>query len=130
MNDDSPQIEQNAKGTAIAQAAGPGAKAFVIFGVPIEIWLIAYLVAAILTQGFGYFCSLGTAEPAFCIFGFGLCFPVVFGIPALFGLIFGISVKNKRIIRLSLLSGALSLLIFAPLYSCSSLLKLIEWLGS
>jgi hypothetical protein len=130
MSDDSPHVEQKAEGTGIAQAAGEGAIAISFFGIPIEKWLMGELVAAIVIQGLGYFCSLGTSDPAFCILSFGICFPIVFGLPALFGLIMGIGVKNKKIITLSLVSGALSLLVFGPLYLCGSLYKLAEWLGS
>jgi hypothetical protein len=130
MNDNPSRIEQKAEGIGIAQALGEGATAITFLGIPIEKWLIGELIAAIIIQGLGYFCSLGTRDPAFCTLVLGLCFPIIFGLPALFGLIMGVSVKNRKVIILSLVSGALSLLIFGPLYLCGSLTNLAQRFGS
>jgi hypothetical protein len=123
MNNNSPQYEQKAEGSGIAQAAGQGATAVNFFGIPIETLLMAQLVAQISIQVIGYLCTLA-AYPAsrgiggylFFVFSFGLCFPIVFGPLAIYGLVIGYSVKNKKIITMSVISGALSvLLVVIPL---------------
>jgi len=130
MTDKTPNVEQKAEGSGIAQAAGKGATAISLFGIPIEKWLIGQLVAAILIQGLGYLCSLGARDSAFCIIAFGECFPIIFGLPAVYGLVMGISTKNKKVIILSLVSGMLSLLVMGPLFLCGSLTKIGNLLGT
>jgi len=108
MSDNSPQIEQKAEGSGIAQAAGHGATAINFFGMPIEKYLTAQLIAIILIQGLGYTCSFGTRN-FFSVLVCSECFPVLFGIPSFFGLVMGFSLRNTKVVILSLVSGVLSL---------------------
>lgn len=130
LKEEKPSISQSAEGTGIAQAIGERATAISFLGVPIEKLLIGELVAAIVIQCMGYLCSFGTRQTEFCLLGFGLCFPIIFGLPAVYGLLMGFGTKNKKVIMLSLASGALSLLILGPLFLCGSLGKLVEYLQS
>jgi hypothetical protein len=109
MGENSPKnIQQEAKGEGIAQAAGHGATAIAIFGVPLEKALITFFAASIVFQFLGYCCALNLNDPSFTVTTCGLCYPVFFGLPAFLGFFFGIALKNKKIIFLTLLSGAIS----------------------
>jgi hypothetical protein len=119
------KIRQEASGIGNTQAAGPGATAITIFGIPIDRLLIGILITTICCQGLGYICSLTALNPVVFLY-FGICFPFSFGFPAMFGLVMGIAFKNKKIIILSIVSGALSLLLLGPLFFLKSIVGLFK----
>lgn len=109
MEDNSPKVNQEAKGEGIAQAAGTNATAVTIFGVPLVRTLTTFFIGSIVFQCLGFCCALNLNDPSFSVTACGLCYPVVFGIPAFFGFFYGIALRNRNIILLSLLSGLISI---------------------
>ena len=92
---------------------------FLFFGIPLEQLMMIEVVSLIIIQCLVAPCSVAV---------FWLL-PLIFGLPAIHSLITGISLKNKKIIILSIVSGLMSLFWLAALIAYGFLLQFNNQLG-
>jgi hypothetical protein len=116
MSGEQARSEQRKGESGAAQAARDRVTVAKVLGISAEKWLIiASIIVQIQLWGL-LFVTSTKDEADLCWLGIALCFPVVFGLPALHALIWAGSARNKKVMMLSLLTGALSLLGFIYVY--------------